>query len=77
MKKFLTEMRHRAGLLEGPDNSDDGRLYVIEHHVSNSRPFVEEAADWKAGDAVQALLDGRPLEDGQYIVIRLAGPDEI
>lgn len=89
MEKFLLEMKHRAGLSEGPfdydsetpedemDYGDDDPevRYVIEHHTSSAAPFVEEAVDWKTGQAIQNLLDSSPLEQGQYIVIRPIGPD--
>lgn len=89
MEKLLEEIKRRAGLSEGPldydsdtpedemeyDDHDDTVRYVIEHHTSSGAPFVEEADDWKVGDAIETLIDKSPLEQGQYIVIRLPGAD--
>lgn len=89
MEKFIAEMKYRAGLSEDPydydpdtpeaemdygDDDDDTIRYVIEHHTSSGAPFIEEADDWKLGEAVEELLMQSPLEQGQYLVIRL--PDE-
>lgn len=83
VKQFLIEMKRRAGLSEGPidydsetpDEPDTTVRYVIEHHASSGASFIEEVDDWKVGDAIEALLDQSPLDQGQYIVIRLPGDD--